>query len=491
MTGRHTCGRIVRSSLKGNRMFSSPTRSNARTTGHRLVVTGVVAALTLGMTACGGGGSDAPAAAKAPDASALSKAGGVTKVTFWHAMDGTNAEVLTKLVDAFNKANAGKIKVEATYVGKYDDAIAKYKASIQSKSTPDVVQVYDIGTRFMIDAGQTVPMQEFIDRDKVDMSDLQPNIAGYYSVDKKLYSMPFNTSMPVLYINEKLFKKAGLDPAKPPTTLAEIRTAAEKLSKKHGGPADYGFGAAIYGWLLEQFIAQNGDTYCDQGNGRDGKATKVQFDGDTSVAVVAWWQKMVKDGLAANTGRDTKAAQAAFKSGQLAMTLESTGQVGAFQDAAKAGGFGLGVANYPKLKQAEGGGPIIGGASLWIDGEGHHDAQKEASWQFVKFLSSPENQATWHTGTGYFPTSKSALNEPVDVAWRKQFPQFDVAVKQLQNTPMSKATQGCLLGVMPQARKASEDGLEKALNGTDPKQAMTEAAASLKGAIDQYNSSTK
>ena len=228
MTGRHTCGRIVRSSLKGNRMFSSPTRSNAGKTGHRLVVTGVVAALTLGMAACGGGGSGAPAAAKAPDASALSKAGGVTKVTFWHAMDGTNAEVLTKLVDAFNKANAGKIKVEATYVGKYDDAIAKYKASIQSKSTPDVVQVYDIGTRFMIDAGQAVPMQDFIDRDKVDMSDLQPNIAGYYSVDKKLYSMPFNTSMPVLYINEKLFKEAGLDPTKPPTTLAEIRTAARE-----------------------------------------------------------------------------------------------------------------------------------------------------------------------------------------------------------------------------------------------------------------------
>ena len=412
-------------------------------------------------------------------------------MTFWHAMDGTNAEVLTKLVAAFNKANAGKIQVEATYVGKYDDAIAKYKASVQSKSTPDVVQVYDIGTRFMIDAGQTVPMQDFIDRDKVDMSDLQPNIAGYYSVDKKLYSMPFNTSMPVLYINEKLFKEAGLDPAKPPTTLAEIRTAAEKLSKKNGGPADYGFGAAIYGWLLEQFIAQNGEEYCDQGNGRDGKATKVNFDGETSVAVVAWWQKMVKDGLAANTGRDTKAAQAAFKSGQLAMTLESTGQVGGFQEAAKAGGFGLGVANYPKLKQADGG-PIIGGASLWIDGAGHSDAQKEASWQFVKFLSSPAEPGDLAHRHRLLPDLQGrARTEPVDVAWRKQFPQFDVAVKQLQNTPVSKATQGCLLGVMPQARKASEDGLEKALNGTDPKQAMTEAAASLKGAIDQYNSSTK
>ena len=242
-------------------MFNSPPVHAGRRAARHAVVTGAVAALTAGHGRLWrwrlGRTGRRP---RRPTPRALSKAGGVTKVTFWHAMDGTNAEVLTKLVDAFNKANAGKIQVEATYVGKYDDAIAKYKASIQSKSTPDVVQVYDIGTRFMIDAGQTVPMQDFIDRDKVDMSDLQPNIAGYYSVDKKLYSMPFNTSMPVLYINEKLFKEAGLDPAKPPTTLAEIRTAAEKLSKKNGGPADYGFGAAIYGWLLEQFIAQNGET---------------------------------------------------------------------------------------------------------------------------------------------------------------------------------------------------------------------------------------
>ena len=469
-------------------MFLRSGRGGARP-AYRVVLAAGVAALSLGLAACGGSGG-APEGAKAPDKGALDKTSGVTKVSFWHAMDGKNAEVLTKLVDEFNKENSGKIQVEATYAGKYDDAIAKYKASIQSKSTPDVVQVYDIGTRFMIDAGQAVPMQDFIDRDKMDVSDLQPNIAGYYSIDKKLYSMPFNTSMPVLYYNKKLFKAAGLDPQKPPTTLEEVRADAEKLSAKNGGPAKYGFGAAIYGWLLEQFIATDNAEYCDQGNGRDGKATKVQFDSPDAVAVVDWWQKMVKDGLAANTGRDTKAAQAAFKAGQLAMTLESTGQVGGFQQAAQAAGYDLGVANYPKLKATDGG-PIIGGASLWIDGEGHSDAKKEASWRFVKFLADPKSQATWHTGTGYFPISKGALNQPVDVAWRKQYPQFDVAVQQLQNTKLSKATQGCLLGVMPQARKASEDGLEKAINGADPKQAMTEAAASLKAAIDQYNASTK
>ncbi len=38
-------------------------------------------------------------------------------------------------------------------------------------------------------------------------------------------------SEPILYYNKTLFKKAGLDPNKPPQTLAEIRTDAEALKK--------------------------------------------------------------------------------------------------------------------------------------------------------------------------------------------------------------------------------------------------------------------
>ena len=454
------------------------------------VPAGIVAA-SLVLAACGGGSDDSSSSAGAPAKDVLDKASGATTVSFWHAMDGTNAEALNKLVAEFNAAHTGKIEVKSTYAGKYDDAITKYKAAIQSKSTPDVIQVYDIGTRFMIDAKQTIPMQSFIDRDKLDVSDLQPNITGYYSIDNKLNSMPFNTSMPVLYYNKTMFKAAGLDPNTPPQDLDAIRAAAEKLSKKNGGPADYGFGAAIYGWLLEQFIATDGKEYCDQGNGRDAKATKVQFDSPESVAVVAWWQKMVKDGLAANTGRDTKAAQAAFKSGQLAVNLESTGQLGGYSKAAKEGGWELGAAPYPHIKAGTEGGPIIGGASLWINGVNHKDVNKEGAWQFVKFLADPKSQAQWHTETGYFPISKGALDQPADVAYRQANPLFDVAIKQLESTKLSKATQGCLLGVMPQSRKASEDGLESALNGADPQAAMTKAAQSIEPQIKSYNDSTK
>lgn len=450
----------------------------------------VLALAALTATGCGGGGSGSTD--KVPGKDALAKAKGVTTVTFWHAMDGANGETLTKLVDTFNSQHTGKIKVKAVYQGKYDDAITKYKASVRAKKTPSMIQVYDIGTRFMIDSKQTLPMQGFIDRDKYPADDLQPNITGYYSIDNKLYSMPFNTSMPVLYYNKTAFKKAGLDPSKPPKNLDEVRADAQKLTLKSGGKTtQYGFGAAIYGWFLEQWAYTAGQEYCDNGNGRKAEATQMNYTQPTEVNAVDWWAKMVKDGYATNTGRDTSVAQKAFEAGRVAMNLESTGELRVYQTAAQARHFDLGVGFYPSVA-ARDGGPSIGGASLWIDGPGHSAAEQEASWEFVKYLASAQTQATWHTGTGYFPINKKALDVPADQQWRKQYPQFDVAIQQLDQTKLTTATQGCLLGVMPQARAASEDAIESAITGqSDAKTALTAAAKKIGPQIADYNRATK
>ena len=333
-------------------MFSSP-RTSRRGAGPRYAVPAAIASLSLVLAACGGG-SDAGGTAGAPAKDALSKASGVTTVSFWHSMDGKNAEELTKLVTEFNQKNSGKIEVKATYAGKYDDAITKYKAAIQSKSTPDVIQIYDIGTRFMIDAKQTVPMQSFIDRDKLDVSDLQPNITGYYSVDNKLHSMPFNTSMPVHVLQQDALQEGRTRPREaaqddrrrsaPQPRSCPRRTAARPTTAS-ARPSTAGCSSSS--------SPPSGEEYCDKGNGREDKATKVMFDQREALEVVSWWQKMVKDGLAANTGRDTKAAQAAFKSGQAAITLESTGQLGGFTKAFKEAGWELGAANYPQVKAGD------------------------------------------------------------------------------------------------------------------------------------------
>jgi sn-glycerol 3-phosphate transport system substrate-binding protein len=449
-----------------------------------------VLAMTIAVliAACGGGGQANQSTSPLDNATPPSKP---VEVSFWHGFAaGANQDATNALVQKFNDAHRGEIHVTPVYQGTYDDTLAKLKAAIQTNQStqlPTLAQIYDIGTRFMIDSKAIQPMQVFVDHDKYSIADLEPNILGYYQIGGKLYSMPWNISTPLLYYDKDAFREAGLDPEKPPQTLEEIRAAAEKLTRKDAGGnvTRYGFGAAIYGWFLEQLTAKADLPYCNNGNGRDKNATRVMINQPEDVKIVDWWSRMVSDGLALNTGRNTTDAQNAFKAGRFAMNLESTGALRGYQASVK---FQLGAGFFPRsTSNPNAGGAIPGGASLWIM-NGKPSYEQKAAWEFVKFLELPENMAYWHTHTGYFPVDKRALNDPTDQAWVQQYPLFRAAIDQLHSTKLDKATQGCLLGVMPQARQASEVGIENAiLKKAPPQKAMDDAAASIQPQIDQYN----
>jgi len=118
----------------------------------------------------------------------------------------------------------------------------------------------------------------------------------------------------------------------------------------------------------------------------------------------------------------------------------------------------------------------------------HPAYEQRASWEFVKFLEQPNSMAYWHTQTGYFPDTRKSQEDPTDVAFRQTRPQFDAALQQLHAEKTDKATQGCVLGVMPQARQANEVAMEKILaTGAASKPALSDAVASIQPAIDQYN----
>ena len=118
-----------------------------------------------------------------------------TTISFWHSMGGVNGQAIDTLVQKFNDENEYGITVEAEYQGSYDDALNKLKSAQIGNMGADLVQVYEIGTRFMIESGWTVPMQEMIDADNYDVSEIEPNLAAYYTIDNQLYSMPFNSSI--------------------------------------------------------------------------------------------------------------------------------------------------------------------------------------------------------------------------------------------------------------------------------------------------------
>src|SRR3989441_1057242 len=285
-------------------------------------------ALSMVAAACGGGSPGGAGGGASNDLSAQAPGKDVkpaAKITWWHAMSGINGEALNKIVTNFNNSQSN-IKVEAVFQGSYDDLLTKLNTALASNAAPALVQVYDIGQRYMYDSAQVVPMQAFIDRDKFETKDFEPAVLNYYKYQDKLQSMPFNSSSAILYYNKDAFKEAGLDPEKPPVTFSEVADAAKKLTKKDssGQVVRYGFGPSIYGWLFEQMLATSGAPYADNGNGRDNRATKVLWNSDAAKKILTWWKAGVDGGYFFNPGIDNAGATNAFNAGKTAMYIEST-----------------------------------------------------------------------------------------------------------------------------------------------------------------------
>jgi sn-glycerol 3-phosphate transport system substrate-binding protein len=417
---------------------------------------------------------------------------GPTKITWWHAMSGTNGTAIDNLTAEYNKSQT-KCVTEAVFQASYDDMFNKIKAGLQSKDVPALAQIYDLGTRFMYDLDAEVPMQTFIDRDKYKVSDIETNIMAYYSVNNKLYSMPFNTSNPILYYNVNAFREAGLNPNAPPRTFDDIAAAAKKLTKKDasGKVTQYGYSMAIYGWFFEQLLAVSNAQYLNNGNGRDSLATAATINGPEAQKIVTWWKQMYDDGILGNYGRTTADTQKAFDAQQTAMMIESTAGLRARLNAA-AGKFELGTGFLPRPSEDmyQKSGTIIGGASLWIFKD-RPKAEQDCAWDMVKFLVAPHSQAVWHTQTGYYPVNKAGYEDPLDVAWRQQFPQFQTAIDQLHMSPNTRVTQGAFTGIMPQARQEVELAIESVIAGkATVKDALDKAQANITAAILDYNKNT-
>ena len=337
------------------------------------------------------------------------KTGENTEITFWHSMGGKGGEAINSLVEEFNNSQ-DKIKVVAEYQGSYDDSINKLKSSALSNSGPDVMQLYDIGTKWMIDSEYAIPMQDMVDKNDYDISSLEKNILDYYTIDDKLYSMPFNSSTPILFYNKTAFTEAGLTDEDIPTNFNEIIEVANKLAIKNGEQVSrYGYAMQIYGWFFEQFLIKQGLDYADEGNGRSGDATEVVFDSNNGgLNIVEGWKRLVDSGVVGNFGRDGQNTLDAFSSGSVAMIVASTANLGDLKS--KIGdSFELGTAYFPAVSEGDEGGVSVGGASLWIMDKGDEEKQ-DAAFEFIKFMVSAESQVKWAQATGYFSVSTEAYN---------------------------------------------------------------------------------
>jgi sn-glycerol 3-phosphate transport system substrate-binding protein len=406
--------------------------------------------------------------------------GSKTKVVFWHAMGGLAGETLNKFVADYN-ASQSAVEVEAQYQGNYDDAITKLRATPKGQG-PDIMQLYEIGTRWAMDSGMTLKMQDFIKKDAYDISDYEPNILAYYTFGGELYSMPFNCSSPVIFYNKDALAKAGLDPK---TAFATMDSCLATAKAVQASGLSTGGSFTLYSWVFEQLISIQDKPFLDNGNGRTGRATKVVANQEL-LNIFTKYAAIVRDPSNKIFGKGTGVAYDQFNTGTLGYTVGSSSSYSVIYRTV-GNKFSTGIAPVPKVNPGDTGGISVGGGSLWLM-DNDDSKRADAAWEFVKYVTGAEKQAEWSIGTGYLPIRRSAVNLPVFQDFiAKENPELIVAIEALRNSKPSCA--GAVMGVFPKARVIIENEVETMINNpaVTPQQVVDRIVSQINEEIALYN----
>lgn len=287
----------------------------------------------------------------------------------------------------------------------YKGLTQNLQAAMASGKNPDVVQMgwsylnYAAENLKYTNIPEMVNKQVPADKDFLKDNYLPNVLALAQTDDGKQIGVPYSISVPVLFYNPEIFEKAGLDPANPPKTWAQVAAAAKQIKEKTG---TVGFFMQEYAdnWAQQGLMESNGASIIKNVNG------KVQAGFDTPEAAQAYQliADMVKNGSGLHATNEE--GFQAFLSGKLGMVCTTIGKRANFEQSAK---FKVSAAPFPSFEGKELKVPA-GGNFLMVFSK---DADKQkASWEFIKYLESPEALLIWSTGTGYLPPRKGIDQDP-------------------------------------------------------------------------------
>ncbi len=227
---------------------------------------------------------------------------------------GGNAGMVDRLVEMWNEKNPDR-KIQLTYIP-HAEMVAKLAQAIASGDVPDLMGLDLIyGPQFEA-AGQLVDITDYF-KDDPTLKTASPGHMTVATYDGRLYGVPLYADVSALFYNKGLFREAGLDPAKPPTSLAEIREYADKITAIGGDVKGYFLPGSCAGCN----IFTVGPLMWASGASIEPNADGEPLVGDGVKEVLQWARDMIKAG---NVHDDARAENGEtfhlrFGSGKLGM----------------------------------------------------------------------------------------------------------------------------------------------------------------------------
>ncbi len=405
------------------------------------------------------------------------------QIQVWHTLMGPNKAEFEKLVKQYNKEQ-GDVEVTLrafpTQAALKQEAVASRKA----KNGPNLVQLDDNHSPEVVAEHRDIlPMYELLAKYPIkDANWFLPTTSSFTRDARgRLLAFPWMAEIPVMFYNLDQYKKAGLDPAKPARTWADLQGDLLKLRDVAESNCPYATSEQV-SVHLENLAPLNGQTYTSNENGLDSKsraAAALQFDTlyMRHLSLMVSWKRSE---LFTNHSED-RASDALFAKGDCSVLTTGSGALGQFL-AAKSLKFG--VAPLPFYDQATktAGRPFVSGAALWAI-EGHPQSQEKATAQFLAWLSKPVIAAEWHQRTGYLPLTEAAFRAS-DVSFYDRMPGAQQLVAAMRSQPVASG-RGFRMANYDRIEPVLSQGLNEALEGRTPPMAALNNAASQARAIAQ------
>lgn len=328
-------------------------------------------------------------------AAAAKPAAAPVDIVFRHGQTGEAAALLVDLVDRYNaESKDGKVILQ------HLDMVS------DPHQLPHLALLADDeDQKFFGSHPRMLPLYKVmaIARQKFDAKDFFPVVADVVDDNKgRIQALPLALAVPVLYYNKDTFRKAKLDPAKPPATWWEVQEAAGKI---YDVDRRCPFTSSNMAWVhLENVATQHSEPIINgEHSGKAGLALNQLVEVKHVALLASWYKSFYFRYFGPGREADEK-----FLSGECGML---TSDSSLYMRLLKRKPFDFGVAALPHhddVRDAAPGIVLPDGALLWALAS-KKKAEYAAVAHFVAFLMRTDIQKHWVKVTGFLPMTPAAL----------------------------------------------------------------------------------
>jgi len=403
----------------------------------------IILVICIALAGCSGqASSEAPAETSAETSAAQSSetssepaaSDEPVEITFWNvfADDSDTGVFLADTAKKFMEENPN-ITVNIVGQGGYDAIVERLEAAAASNTLPTMAIIEEtfLGRFYPL----TVDLSQYLSEDVIKNYQQGLLVSCYY--DNVLRAVPFNRSMPNLYINRTLFDNAGIDTI--PTTWDEFFDVAAKLTDKDKGVYGAGICWDTDSWIFESILYSNGGEIVSEDN------KTILLNQDSKAAdIITRFQQGAKDGIIFNPyiyqDNVWSTIGNAFLEGKVAMFLGSNGVYSMYNGWMNDAGYKMEIYNHPDCKNG-----VATGAGNIVMFSNATEEQRAAGAKFMEYLATDDVAGAYTVLSGYLPTTQTCTNYSELASFIKDHPDFQNAIDQMQyahRRPLTSAWKG-------------------------------------------------